>query len=247
MLFTEDHIGFLFPTTYGTSTETISSWGFIIHGGIDGQSRLCVFLKCGTSNKSQVVMEHFMEAVDTYGCPLRVRSDYGTENVEVARYMIETRGPNRGSFPTDKSTHNQRIERLWRDVRECVTSIFSDIFHFMEDEGIANRYDELHILAMHYVFCPRINRALEEFREQWNNHPMRTSQNRSASMLWYEGMLRNPTLVYDGPVEFNDSDEPVPNITTNNNVQVHELSLQLTPDIIEILNNQTDPLVEDEC
>ena len=54
-------------------------------------------------------MEHFRTAVDQYGVPSRVRSDLGVENVEIARFMITTRGPNRGSMITGSSTHNQRV------------------------------------------------------------------------------------------------------------------------------------------
>ncbi|KAK6173469.1 hypothetical protein SNE40_016912 [Patella caerulea] len=226
--------------------KLIDPWGFVIHGGIDGFSRLCVYLYRNTNNTSQVVLDNFKDAVVYYGCPMRVRSDYGTENVEGASYVIEHRGMNRGSFITGKSTHNQRIERLWRDVRECITSIFTDLFFYMEDSGVADRYNEVHIASIRYIFLPRINRALQEFREQWNNHPLRTAGFKSPNMLWHEGMTLNHDNDGYFHVDLFDDNDPVPDLQTNNNVQVPELSFQLSDEDWHRLHEQVDPLADDQ-
>ena len=42
------------------------------------------------------------------------------ENVLVCEAMVEIRGEGRASFIAGPSTHNQRIERLWRDVFRVV-------------------------------------------------------------------------------------------------------------------------------
>ena len=104
--------------------HSLVTWEFVIHGAIDGFSRLVVFLKCSTNNESETVANLFQLATEKYQWPSRVRTDYGGENVRVWELMEERRGRNRGSYLVGSSTQNQRIERLWRDVFCVVTHIF---------------------------------------------------------------------------------------------------------------------------
>ena len=74
--------------------HSLVTWGFVIHGGIDGFSRLIVFLKCSTNNRSNTVLDLFLAATQRFKWPSRVRNDHGGENVRVWEAMEERRGPN---------------------------------------------------------------------------------------------------------------------------------------------------------
>ena len=45
-------------------------WGFVVHGAIDGFSRLIVYLHCSLNNQALTVAHHFLTAGATYGFPL---------------------------------------------------------------------------------------------------------------------------------------------------------------------------------
>jgi len=64
-------------------------WKIVIHGGIDGYSRVVTYLSAATNNSAQTAFLAFTQGVESYGLPSRVRTDYGGENVLIAEYMVE--------------------------------------------------------------------------------------------------------------------------------------------------------------
>ena len=119
----------------------------VIHGAIDGHSRMIVYLHCSNDNTAETVLGLFTDAVQTYGRPLRVRGDRGTENTKVAEYMIN-QGGTLQPFICGRSVHNQRIERLWRDLFTGCTTVFYNLFYFMEDNGILHPDNSVELFCL---------------------------------------------------------------------------------------------------
>ncbi|XP_059399811.1 uncharacterized protein LOC132131733 [Carassius carassius] len=167
-------------------------YGLVIFGAIDGYSRKIMYLGPATDNKASTALGFFLQSVERHGFPLRVRGDQGVENVEIARCMFSVRGCGRGSYISGKSMHNQRIERLWRDIWMAVTNIYYDVLHSLEEEGLLEPTNSLHLFCCQFVFLPRLQASLDSFTSGWNNHPLRTESNRSPDQLWEIGLLQNP-------------------------------------------------------
>ena len=164
------------------------------------------------------MLDLFIDAVNKNGLPNRVRSNQGLENVAVARYMIDKRGPETRSMIVGSSTYNQCIEHLWRDMHKGVTVLFYKLFYFMEEQGTLDPLNEFHLWALHYVYLAKINTALAEFVAAWNNHSIRTAHHHSPQQLFTSGVLllrhsNSEALDYAEDVDDNygdDEDELIP-------------------------------------
>ena len=164
----------------------------MVHGGVDGYTRIPVYLMCNTNNRAETVLNLFLEAVNTYGLPSRVRFDKGGENVVVSLFMLQhpNRGPGRGSMIAGRSVLNQRIERLWRDVFDGVLYIYYSLFYHLEGCGVLDPSSESDLFALHYVYKPRINHHLSVWKEGYLRHQIRTAGQRTPMQLYILGLLQ---------------------------------------------------------
>ncbi|CAB5216813.1 unnamed protein product [Rhizophagus irregularis] len=194
--------------------------------------------------------QQIIMAVEKFGIPSRVRGDRGGENIKVAEWMIRKKGINRGSYIGGSSVHNQRIERLWKDVHRVIVMLFSSIFYFLEDNYGLNIENSIHMFALHYIFIPRINFALETFIQSWNYHSLRTESHKTPRQLFLEGMVRNNLRgLEEVGVDLNhygiDWEGPAPTDEGIEQVNLNSVANILTNSQLFSLQNFINPLSED--
>ena len=141
-------------------------------------------------------------------------------------------GSERRSVLVGSSVHNQRIERLWRDMHRCVTITF---------------------FALHCIYLPRINKSLLEVKDAWNSHKVRTEQGLTPAQLFTSGALQlresglsaldffdrvtdNYGVEEDGVTPYDDDE----------GVEVPPCRLNLSEDQLEELKETVDPLSDSD-
>ena len=159
-----------------------------VHAGVDGYSRLITFIRCANNNLASTVLEAFLQGVSVYGLPEAVRSDHGSENVDVWKHMLSMH-QDPSCIIKGSSVHNERFERMWRDVTRNVSSSFIATFHELEAEEILNPDNEVDIFCLQVVFLPCVNKRLAEFQGSWNNHSLSTEGNMSPLQLCILGLI----------------------------------------------------------
>ena len=158
---------------------------------------------------------------------------------------------------TGRTVHNQRIERLWREVKKLVVIHYWNIFYYLERYQLLDPLNEEAMYALHHVYCPQINRSLVELKNSWNNHPMSTVHNRSPLQLWYSGFSNANTeysevqgVLDDTHQNWNnygiDEDEPLPEDNADDEIDVPETQLTVAEHQLNQLQILVDPLANDE-
>ena len=223
----------------------------MIHGAIDGFSRLIVYLRCSDNNRASTVTQNFCNAVKKYGLPSRIRCDQGGENYGVAELMLKYRGVDRNSVLVGPSVHNQRIERLWSDVFDAVIQLYYRLFYYMERCEILDPLNTLHLFCLHFVFIPKINKALLGFIDGWNMHPMSGCNGKCPFQMFIEGvrsletcniMAQDFLSEVDGSYGASNDEDELHVSTRPKNVTVPKVPSPLSVADFEQLQAQYDPI-----
>ncbi|ROL45081.1 hypothetical protein DPX16_22884 [Anabarilius grahami] len=223
-------------------------YNIVIFGGVDGFSRKILYLNAATNNRASTAFSFFLEATHRHGLPSRVRADQGVENVDIARFMFTVRGNNRGSFISGKSIHNQRIERLWRDVWISVSSKYYNLLHSLEEDGLLDISCTDDIFCVHFAFLSRLKRDLEVFIEGWNHYPLCTERNQSPTQIWEIARMLNTAVDSDNPEAIQEPDidwetaADFDHLESESGVVVPEYESPLTAEMMNELHSLVDPL-----
>ncbi|KAK1229293.1 hypothetical protein PQX77_007651 [Marasmius sp. AFHP31] len=168
-------------------------WRIVIHGFVDGHSRLVTGIRASDNNRPDTVVTLFHLARSVHGTPSRVRGDHGTENLDVAGWMEANFGVERGSYIWGRSVHNIRIERLWRDVTRGFGAKWKFFFQDLEVTADLRPNWDAHIWLLHYLFLDAINSDAITWAETWNHHTVsvRGGTDQSPQEMFFFGQLNN--------------------------------------------------------
>ena len=135
------------------------------------------------------------------------------------------------------STHNEQVERMWRDVTRCVSNSYINLFSALETEGTLDPINEVDLFCLHYIFIPRINKSLADFQGSWNHHPLSTEGNLSPLQLYNEGLAAVESILLLNPSTYVNSINSVPDsveaveVPSNRFMPCHQLLLDLQSSI----------------
>ena len=75
--------------------------------------------------------------------------------------------------------------------------LYKETFKFLEENTLLDSLNEVHLFCLHFVYLPRINASLEEFRNQWNYHGIRTCNHQTPREMWQSNMI---TVLDESPL-----------------------------------------------
>lgn len=157
--------------------DKLKPYGFPIHGCIDGWSRKILWLKVTRSNnKPEIPGKYFLGCVEEHGgCPIKVRTDCGTENGIISAMQCEFRGST-DAHVYGSSPANQRIEGWWSFFRRNRSTWWINYFSDLIEKEQFHQGNMLEEEALWYCFSGILQKDLNMLKEHWNTHQIRDSK-----------------------------------------------------------------------
>lgn len=166
--------------------DKLKQFGLSVHGCIDGFSRRIMWLEASKSNKDPaIVCQYFADSVNELGgLPCVIRTDRGSENVNIESMQTtlrglngDHRGQNNTSFLYGTSPSNQRIEAWWSLFPNMGMSRWIDHMKELEEFGIFDVSNKSHLECIRFCYIALLQKELYSIRELWNTHYIRRSRN----------------------------------------------------------------------
>ena len=159
----------LFTRFYLPGYDKLKPFSFPIHGAINGFSRKVLWLDvCKSNNSPSEPTNLYLDCVEEQGgCPMITRTDYGTENCNIAAIQSYFRSDEE-AHKYGTSTRNQRIEN-W-------LNFWINFFKDLKDDGTIDLEQPLHRECLWFCFDGIIQASINKMKEYWNTHYIRPSR-----------------------------------------------------------------------
>jgi len=89
---------------------------------------------------------------------------------------------------TGSSTHNERMEILWRDLYRAIIHFQDTFLHELEREETLDVMNDADMLAYVMCFWHDLRKYVKDFKQSWNSHCLSTEGNMTPYQLFFEGM-----------------------------------------------------------
>ncbi|KAJ4492029.1 hypothetical protein C8J55DRAFT_533979 [Lentinula edodes] len=162
--------------------------GISIYGYKDRWSDNLLYLVCVPESRSAAAGGHiFLDFVTEVGCiPIQLTTDKGPEIGFQHAFMAALReayAPDLDAtvYPPHvilKSTNDTPIEGIWRRFSQKVGANLKEIILRGKVEYIFDSTRHEHILLFYWIFIPLVQDELVNFQRWWNNHRVRTQENK---------------------------------------------------------------------
>ena len=161
--------------------DKLKTWGFPIHGAIDGFSRKILWLEVTRSNNSpNKIASYYARTVSKVGgCPVELITDLGTENgVAAALQSFFRDNPEAHRYVA--SPRNQRIEGWWSYYSKSHSAWWRNFFGDLEFQGLVDTSSDISMECLWYCFNKVLQTELTFVKEHWNTHRIRKSRNNTV-------------------------------------------------------------------